>query len=205
MDKSIKFDKYDYYVLEEITSSTDLRDIDDIMEECKYRTIVSFVSNLEHLDELHYKLVGLINYPPKRNTHHALKRDVMDALQYNVSEIEIPWNSNFITWKKETWRNIVLPCIEEGVKIRVLLETGDMTDEELKRTLLFLKSIGIRSIATSTGLSPKVTTVNDYSKIKDFFSGFEVKVIANIKSVKEAQQYLNLGVNFIATSINLIE
>ena len=204
MDKSISLNRYDYYVLDEIKSSTKLRKIYDIVDECDYRNIVSFVSNLEILTEGNYDVTALINYPPKRNNHHSIKSEIKEALEYNINEIELYWLEKFIYWDKQKWSNITTMCIEEGVEIRIMLETADTSKEDLTKTLKFLKSKGINKITTSTGLKPNVITPSYYKSINELFNGFEVKVIANIKKVNDAQKYFDMGASLIATSVNLI-
>lgn len=195
----------DYYYLNEEISLTSVREIYELIEDNAYRGFATFAHNIEHFEEIDAIKIALMNYPPERHTKRNFKIKFND-LKKNykcIDEIEFPWNKRYSTWGEKFWRDIVLESIEFGFKLRPMLEIGIMSEAEIEYAIDFLKSVGIRSIVTSTGLIQEITTINKWNDIKHIFPRlFETKVVG-IVTLDQVNEFLKSNIDLAATTISI--
>ncbi len=90
---------------------------------------------------------------------------------------------------------------------KVIIETGYLTDEEIKKAAQLVKETGCYCVKTSTGMDPKVdidTKILHVKLIREAVGkDFPIKAAGGIRTLKDVQQMLEAGANIIGTSSSL--
>ena len=101
----------------------------------------------------------------------------------------------------------VLEDLKALVKIlpnKVIIETGYLTDDEIKIASSLVKEAGGMCVKTSTGVEPKVdieTKIMHVRLIRDAVGpDFLIKAAGGIKTAQDAQMLLQAGANIIGAS-----
>lgn len=104
----------------------------------------------------------------------------------------------------------VLKDLKELAKIlptKLIIETGYLTDEEIKKAASLVKEAGCYCVKTSTGMDPKVdidTKVLHIRLIREAVgAGFPIKVAGGVKTTEDAQKAVEAGATIIGTSSSL--
>ena len=200
---STAMNKIDYYYLDTQVDLSIVREKFNLIEDNAYRAFATFAENIKHFEELPCEKIAIINYPPERHTKRNLVKKINEVKTLNIDEIEFPWNSKYAQWSKEDWRDIVLDCSKNGVKLRAMLEIGVQSEDDVKKSIDFLREIGIYSIMTSTGLISDITTMQKWNSIKNYIPRlFESKVVG-ILTIKDINDFIKSGADLAATTIDL--
>jgi deoxyribose-phosphate aldolase len=197
--------KIDFYTFEELSSAR-LRELHKLVEVNSYRAIATFAHQLESLEDFSATKIALMNYPIERSTQHRFTSDINDILKQGIAdEIEFPWREQYLDWKTERWREVMVLCASKGVTIRPMLEIGEDTREYISLSIDMLKRIGITNIMTSTGLIPTITTMEKFDEMKDLFPPiFNVKVCGSIKDIATVDAFIQNGANLVATTVDIL-
>lgn len=188
--------KLDYYYILDDLSTTRLRDVYKVVKLNNFRAIATFSENIEHFEEIPCKKIALVNYPKL----FSLSRVFREIENVKADEIEFPWDKKYVS-EKEQWRSIVLKALSQGKIIRPMLEFGVDSADYIKQTIEFFKEVGIKDIATSSGLIDKTTTLDKFSEFKMLIPNiFRVKVIAEIKDLDKAKTFFKEGANLAGTT-----
>lgn len=87
------------------------------------------------------------------------------------------------------------------VKLKVILEIGFLTKEELIKGCQITKETGAAFVKTSTGFGPRVPTVEDIKIMREAVGpDFGVKASGGIKDFKTAKAMIEAGATRIGTS-----
>lgn len=198
------FNKIDYYYLDYDVDISIVRDKLNMMEDNAYRAFATFGENIEHFTELDCEKIAIINYPPTRFSKRDLRSKINAVIDKDIDEIEFPWNKKYMEWDNEYWREIVLECSNKGIKLRPMLEMGIQDIDDIKEIINFLKTIGIYSVMSSTGLIPEITTITKWNDIKNIIPRmFEIK-IAGILNLNDINRFVKSGATLAATTIDLM-
>ena len=103
--------------------------------------------------------------------------------------------------------DLVLKDLKSLAKIlptKLIIETGYLTDEEIKKAASLVKEAGCYCVKTSTGMEPKVdleTKIRHIRLIREAVGeGFPIKAAGGIKTMADAQKAVEAGANIIGTS-----
>ncbi|MBA7520726.1 Deoxyribose-phosphate aldolase [subsurface metagenome] len=121
-----------------------------------------------------------------------------------AKEIDMVMNVGFFRNKNYDY---VKKDIEEvvnaagGAKVKVILETGYLTDEQIVKACKLIINTGANFVKTSTGFGPMGAFV-DHVKLmrKTVGSNFGVKAAGGIRDAKTAVRMINAGANRIGAS-----
>lgn len=200
---STAMNKIDYYYLDYQVDLSIVREKYNLIEDNAYRAFATFAENIKHFLELPCEKIAIINYPPERHTKRNLVKKINEVKNLDIDEIEFPWSYKYAQWSKEDWREIVLECSNNGIKLRAMLEIGIQSEEDVKSDIDFLREIGIYSIMTSTGLIPEITTMEKWNSIKNHIPRlFESKVVG-ILTISDINDFIKSGADLSATTIDL--
>jgi deoxyribose-phosphate aldolase len=91
--------------------------------------------------------------------------------------------------------------IKKLTLVKFIIETGLLTDEEIKKASQLVLTSGADFIKTSSGWGPRGASLKDVELIKSVVGGkIKIKVAGGIDTYKEAIDFINAGVNRIGTS-----
>lgn len=106
--------------------------------------------------------------------------------------------------------NLVLEDLKALAKVlptKVIIETGFLTDEEIKKVSEIVEEAGCFCVKTSTGMPPKVDIDSKILHVKLMREAvdrdFPIKVAGGIKTMEDAQKVIETGANIIGTSSSL--
>ena len=166
----------------------------------------------EELRETNIKVVVLID-PPMGVSPHQIRVDQCEkAKEDGADEIDIVMNIIDLKYKKH---NEVFNNFKEITTIlptKIIIGTGYLTDEEVRKASELVKASGAFCVKTSTERDPLDSLeLEEKAKhlriMKDSASGLVIKAAGNIKSLKDVEMMVEAGADIIGTSngIQIIE
>jgi deoxyribose-phosphate aldolase len=106
--------------------------------------------------------------------------------------------------------NLVLSELSKLAKVlptKLIIETGYLTDEEIKKAAVLVKEAGCYCVKTSTGQEPTVDIDTKIGHIKLMREAvgpdFLIKAAGGIKTMGDAKRVVEAGANIIGTSSGL--
>lgn len=87
-----------------------------------------------------------------------------------------------------------------GVCVKVIIETGYLTTEEIALACRIVDEAGADYIKTCTGFGPRGATLEDIDIIKRNSKRLKIKAAGGISSFEKALQFIKIGVDRIGTS-----
>lgn len=146
----------------------------------------------------------VIGFPNGYNNTKTKLFETAQALSDGADEIDMVANIGDI---KSGGYNFVLNEIKEIKKIcdkkilKVIIETCLLTDEEKINMCKIVSESGADFIKTSTGFSTGGATIEDIILMKDnIFGGVKIKAAGGIKTLEDAELFLNSGASRLGTS-----
>ena len=89
----------------------------------------------------------------------------------------------------------------KGAVVKVIIETGYLTDKEKARACLIAKDAGAHFVKTSTGYGPSGASVHDVKLMRQTVrSEMGVKAAGGIRHFKQAYRLVKAGANRLGTS-----
>jgi deoxyribose-phosphate aldolase len=188
-----------------------LKDIEKLCDEAKKYNFASvcvnpanvkYASNL--LDKTDIKVCTVIGFPFGANTSKIKFFEAKDALVSGASELDMVINigalkSGCDDELKKDINGVIVAA--EGAVVKVIIETGVLTDEEIVKVCEIIKESGADFIKTSTGISYPGARIKDIVLIrKTVGSSVNVKASGGIKNLKTTLDMIKAGATRIGTS-----
>ena len=150
------------------------------------------------------KICTVIGFPNGYSTTAAKVAEAEDAVNNGADEIDMVANLAMI--KEGFWDGVLEDIREvrkatEGKILKVIIECCLLTDDEKREMCRVVTVSGADYIKTSTGFSTGGATFDDVNLLRRF-SGLNVKVKAagGIKSIADAEKFIELGADRLGTS-----
>ena len=150
------------------------------------------------------KVCTVIGFPNGYSTTESKAFEAEDAIKNGADEIDMV--ANIAMAKDGFWDGVLEDIIAvrkatEGKVLKVIIECCLLTDEEKREMCRVVTQSGADYIKTSTGFSTGGATFDDVALLRRF-SGFDVKVKAagGIKSIADAEKFIELGADRLGTS-----
>ncbi len=158
----------------------------------------------EQLKRTDIKVVTVIDWPNGASPTKARVFQAKVAKEDGADEIDpVLGIGDFKMQNYDT----VLKDLKELAKIlptKLIIETGYLTDEEIKKASILVKEAGCYCVKTSTGIPPKVDvdTKIDHIKLMREAVGndFPIKAAGGIRTMEDAEKVVEAGANIIGTS-----
>ncbi len=164
----------------------------------------SFVKECKDYCGEKMKICTVIGFPNGYNTTATKVFETEDAIKNGADEIDMVIN---IGWAKEKKFDLIKDeiiaiknaCGEKVLK--VIIETCLLTDEEKKEMCKIVTEAGADFIKTSTGFSTAGATREDIKLFSENIGeNVKMKAAGGIASLKDAEDFLNLGATRLGTS-----
>jgi len=146
----------------------------------------------------------VIGFPNGYSTTAAKCFETSEAVKNGAEEIDMVIN---IGWLKDKKYDAILGEIKEvknacdGKLLKVIIETCLLTDDEKIKMCEIISESGADYIKTSTGFSKAGATREDVALFKKHVSGnVKIKAAGGIKTLQDAQDFLDLGASRLGTS-----
>ena len=150
------------------------------------------------------KVCTVIGFPNGYSTTESKAFEAEDAIKNGADEIDMV--ANIAMAKDGFWDGVLEDIIAvrkatEGKILKVIIECCLLTDDEKREMCRVVTVSGADYIKTSTGFSTGGATFDDVNLLRRF-SGLNVKVKAagGIKSIADAEKFIELGADRLGTS-----
>jgi deoxyribose-phosphate aldolase len=150
------------------------------------------------------KVVVVIDWPVGASFNEARVFEANAAKKEGADEIDPVLDiGNF----KMGNYDLVLSELKELAKVlptKLIIETGYLSDEEIKKAAVLVKEAGCYCVKTSTGMEPKVGIDEKIRHIKIMREAvgpdFPIKAAGGISTVEDAGRVVEAGADIIGTS-----
>ena len=158
----------------------------------------------ELLEDSTVEVCTVIGFPLGASTTNVKVYEAVDAIEAGADEIDMVINIGALKDKEyeyvkkeiEQVRNVL-----DGKVLKVIIETCYLTKEEIIKATEICNETFVNFIKTSTGFGSRGASIEDIKIINEHKNEvLEVKASGGIKTAKEAEEYLKLGVTRIGTS-----
>lgn len=159
---------------------------------------------IEQLRGTDIKVATVVGFPMGQNSPEVKAFEAGRAVEEGASEIDMVMNISAFKdgqhdFVKEDIRGVVESA--KGIPVKVILEVGYLTYEEVVEACKLVKAAGADFVKTSTGLGPLGATIpHVYLMRQTVGPGFGVKAAGGISSFRDAMRMIAAGANRIGTS-----
>jgi deoxyribose-phosphate aldolase len=153
-------------------------------------------------------ITTVIGFPLGSNTTFAKVAEARNAITDGATEIDMVMNigalrSGDLDAVAKDIEAVVQACKGNAI-IKVILETGYLTDEEMKTACTISKSAGADFVKTCTGFGPGEATVEDIRLMRlTVGPDMGVKASAGIRDLDTARKMVAAGANRLGTSASI--
>lgn len=199
--------KVDHTLLKQQATWEEIKTIlDDGM---KYNTAsacipASFVKRAKEYVKDKLAICTVIGFPNGYSTKETKVFETKNAIENGADEIDMVINIGAL---KEKNYKYVLEEIQEIKKacgnriLKVIIETCLLTEDEKIKMCEIVSNSGADYIKTSTGFSTGGATKEDIMLFaKNISNGLKIKAAGGIKSLEDAEEFINLGADRLGTS-----
>lgn len=164
----------------------------------------SYVKDAKDYVQDKMKICTVIGFPNGYNTTAVKVFETEDAIKNGADEIDMVINLGMLKDKRYSEIENEIKRIKEacGDKIlKVIIETCLLTDEEKIKMCEIVTDAGADYIKTSTGFSTSGATFEDIELFsKHVGKNVKIKAAGGIKSIADAEKFINLGASRLGTS-----
>ena len=164
----------------------------------------SFVKDAKEYVGENLAICTVIGFPNGYSTTATKCFETADAVKNGADEIDMVIN---VGWLKDKKHDEILDEINaikdacDGKLLKVIIETCLLTDEEKIKMCEIVSKSDADYIKTSTGFSTAGAIKEDVALFAKYVSGnTKIKAAGGISSVKDAEDFINLGASRLGTS-----
>lgn len=151
------------------------------------------------------KIDTVIGFPHGYNTTETKVFEVRDAIAKGADEIDVVAN---LGWIRDGFFDQVLDEIKqikaacEGKVLKVIIETGVLTDDEKRNMCRVVTEAGADYIKTCTGFNVGKATVEDIQLFKDNIGpNVKMKASSGMTSLEEGEVFLKMGCDRLGSKL----
>lgn len=148
------------------------------------------------------KVACVIGFPLGANLTEIKKQEAILAVKDGADELDMVINQGLFKMGKytEVIEDINAVC-EAGVLVKVIVETSNMTQDEVKIATDIVNKSNAHFIKTSTGFVGEGARLEDVKIMSDnIATGKQVKASGGIRDKEKFMQMINAGATRIGTS-----
>ncbi|UCE57463.1 MAG: deoxyribose-phosphate aldolase [Candidatus Bathyarchaeota archaeon] len=172
---------------------------------CVNPTYVSLATEI--LRETDVKVCSVVGFPLGANAPEVKAVEAEKAIDDGANEIDMVINIGALKSRdyelvKRDIREVVDRAKRnEGTVVKVIIETGLLTDDEKVLACRFVKESGADFVKTSTGFNAPGATVHDIKFLRNVVGpSFGLKASGGIRTYRDAIKLIEAGANRIGTS-----
>lgn len=154
------------------------------------------------------KVGTVVSFPIGQDATEIKLAAVREAMGLGADELDVSMN---VGWFKggredqvlEEMKRVVLLVreLKGGRVVKFIIETGLLTEEEIKRAALLVAESGADFVKTCSGWGPRGAEVRDVELIKGAIGGrAKIKVAGGIHDFEAAKGFIEAGAERIGTS-----
>lgn len=161
------------------------------------------------------KVGTVISFPLGQDTQNTKILAAIDAVKKGADELDICMNVGLFKGGESEKALEEMKAVVQAVKdmkataiVKFIIETGFLTDEEIKKASQLVLESGADFVKTNSGMGPRGASLEDVKLIKEAIGDkIKIKVAGGIDTLKEATDFIQAGVDRIGTSkaVEIIE
>lgn len=161
----------------------------------------------QHLKAHPVKVATVAGFPLGYSTTFAKVEEIKRAIDDGADEVDVVINITAV--KNGDWNyvendiaSMTTAVHVKGKQIKVILETGLLTNDEIVRLCALCKDIGPEYVKTSTGFNGPGAKVSTVRLLRENLEGTPIKIKASggIRTYKKAQSMIKAGAQRIGAS-----
>jgi deoxyribose-phosphate aldolase len=200
----------DHTVLKPTTVREDVSKVCKEAHEFKFAAVCippPFVKTArEFLKGSEVKVATVIGFPFGYSAASAKLAEVFDALEDGADELDIVMNISFA--KSGLWnelesemKQLIAPVHENGKVVKVIIESGVLTDAEIITCCHIYGKLGADFVKTSTGYAETGATLAAVQLMRaNLPSHIRIKASGGIKTYESAKMFIEAGAGRIGCS-----
>lgn len=157
-----------------------------------------------YLENSTVNVCTVIGFPLGANTINTKEFEAIDAVNNGADEIDMVINIGALKNKDYDYVKKEIEDIRDaidGKTLKVIIETCYLNKEEIKKMTEICNETFVNFIKTSTGFGTRGASTEDIEIINEFKNEvLEIKASGGIKTLDDAEKFINLGVTRIGTS-----
>lgn len=164
----------------------------------------------EHLPQVVARLSGKVlavtvaGFPGGLEALEAKLAQVREAVDAGAGEVDVVLNRTLLRQRRHDRALAEIARLVESAfpaRLKVILETGDLTREERVMAAALAKAAGAAFVKTSTGVGHPGATAEDVALLRDVVGrDMGVKASGGIRSLEQCLAMLQAGANVVGTS-----
>lgn len=158
----------------------------------------------EELEETSVVVCGVISFPFGAGTPTMKMREAYEAVSLGAEELDVVMNIGAVKDEAYDYVRDEIGAMRQSLDdtiIKVILETGYLTEEEIRQSARMACEGGANFVATSTGYGPGGGTLEDVRILREVVGDeYGVKVAGDIRTYQRAAEFLEAGASRIGTS-----
>ncbi len=147
---------------------------------------------------------SVVGFPLGAMSSRAKALETQTAVSDGATEIDMVINIGFLkAGQTDDVRNDIVSVVDaaEGNTVKVILETGYLTTEEVRLGCSLAEEAGAHFVKTSTGFGPRGATVEDVRLMRSVVGNhLGVKAAGGIRTLEDAISMIEAGATRIGAS-----
>lgn len=170
---------------------------------CLPRSLVSEARSALHDESI--KIATVVNFPSGDASLEEIHDQVIEALEASADEVDmvLPYKKILSDpeFCKQAVRQTVFDCSRRKAKVKVIIESGELTEDSLIVATKFCAQVGADFVKTSTGKTPRGARISDVQKILTQLRSFRdqngrtigLKVSGGIRTQDQAEEFIRMA------------
>lgn len=166
-------------------------------------------SVFNYIGETNVKIATVVGFPLGYNVIAAKVEEIRRAIDDGAYELDMVINLAAV--KEGRWNYVqneidimTTSCQLHDRIIKVILETAQLTPDEIKRLCEICATVGANFVKTSTGFNGSGATVETVAMMRQYIPAtMGIKASGGIRTLEAAQAMIAAGATRIGTSANL--
>ncbi len=153
------------------------------------------------------KVCTVIGFPFGTNTTDVKVFETKKAIEDGAEELDVVMNISMVKSGNYAYIEDELNRImnvTRGVVFKLIIETGYLTVEEMRKVCDIAVRVGVDYVKTCTGFGPRGVSLEDVRLIKEFTGGkVGIKASGGIRTYEQAVSLIEAGATRLGTSHSL--
>jgi deoxyribose-phosphate aldolase len=157
------------------------------------------------LKEEDIQLVTVIGFPLGYSDTASKVFETEEAIRQGADELDLVWSQTAyhsgMNWPKIEIAQIAKVCHEEERILKVIIETANLNESQIKEACLICQDAGADFVKTSTGFASRGASVEDILTMRgNLSSHVGIKASGGIKTLDFAIELIQAGADRLGTS-----
>jgi deoxyribose-phosphate aldolase len=151
------------------------------------------------------QLVTVIGFPLGYSDTASKVFETEEAIRQGADELDLVWSQTAyhsgMNWPKIEIAQIAKVCHEEERILKVIIETANLNESQIKEACLICQDAGADFVKTSTGFASRGASVDDILTMRsNLASHVGIKASGGIKTLDFAIELIRAGADRVGTS-----